>query len=744
MKLRKVSALILSTSMIFTGIAPTLHAEESGTPQSDSSEEQKRENNQVANEDSVSLEQLIERVKEIFPKYKSAKEEYFRLEFNHRFPGERDYSERYNLVYYDRSQKNPSHISFEFVGEELELNRYYYHPRNESDALFPPKVSEEEAEKLAKEFLKKVDLKGEYELNEQNNSYYFSYNRPLTEPIEYRFSFNKLKDGIPIQNQSISVTVLGNGEITQYRGPRYMGEVDYESTSNLMSKSELLSELKAQINVELQYLIHRDYNTREETAYLTYRETPMIRGLSAKNGQYYVNGEYVDELPESEELKQLPKSSKNPNPLTKDEARSLAEELLATDEEGVELRIDGVMEREVDGIEVYDIRYMYHSQNGGHGSSIQINKNTGELQRFSRARSYNPEEEVDVNVSQEEALDLATDYINKFAFSNMEQYVYPRVSDNVNRDDSPEYHFIFQRIKDGILVSGNYIRVDVSKENGKLLHLSIRHTNVEQWPSLDQVVGEEKALEDIKDKLDLELFYVTEEPYDIRDTEEKVLQYKLSYLRDYDSSFYNAVTGDWKNTRPYGQKDEDQTVSHPWAEEELNFLISNQILEIEGPEQFDGDQVVTRGEALEILTKSIDRVYSGPAPEDAEPTPFENIGHDHPLYNIVMESLRRGILDAEQSTFDVDEKMTRENLAFWYVRALELDSVAKMHDIFNYDFSDEQDISKELKGYVVIADSLGLISKDYKGNILPKQEVTYAQLAVSSLRLAKLLASEEY
>ncbi|MBM7571485.1 PepSY1/2 domain-containing protein [Aquibacillus albus] len=757
MEWKKVSILTLSSAIAFGGMAPIANAAESVTTDSESIQFEQGDGTSNSSssveetEASVSIEELVSRIKEIFPeKFGSASEEDFRLEFTPYYPEEEQDIERFRVSYFPRSTNNPTHASFEFVGEDLELSHFYYNPENRSDALFPPKVSEEDAAKLAAAFIEEVNPSGSYELNEDANRYYHNRNLPLTEPIEYRFTFDKLKDGIPVQSQTASVTVLGNGEITQFNGPRQSGDEEYEAATGLLSKDVVLNQLKEDLAIELQYMIRLNYETRERTAYLTYREIPAVQGISAKDGKYKMNGEYVDEFSEEVEIKMLTADKKSADPITKDEAKELAKKLLETDEEGTTLHIEGVMEREnPDGTEVYEIRYMYRTGNSGHGSSIEIKKDTGELLRFSASRNYNPNEEVDENVSMEEAVEIAVDYIESYAYTNMDEYAYPITSNNVIYGRSDRHYFSFPRVKDGLIVAGDSINVGISKEDGSLVSLNVNRSEVDEWPAVEDAVSKETALEAIKGNIDLKLYYVDERRNGKTDTETQTLQYKLNYLRDdnREPSFYNAVSGEWESSDPYGRQEspnEDIHISHPWAEEELNFMINNNIITVEDPETFNGDKILTKGEALEILSKSLTRIYQSPYAENREESPFTNIDSEHPLYDVIVRSVETGILSTDEGTFGVDENLTRENLSYWYIRALGLDAVAKRHEIFNYNFNDVNQISGKYRGYVVLAESLGLLTKNDENNFRPQNKITYAQIAIANLRLAKLITSEDF
>jgi hypothetical protein len=83
----------------------------------------------------------------------------------------------------------------------------------------------------------------------------------------------------------------------------------------------------------------------------------------------------------------------------------------------------------------------------------------------------------------------------------------------------------------------------------------------------------------------------------------------------------------------------------------------------------------------------------------------------------------------------IPEKLTREQLAVWYVRTLGLETAVKNHSIYKLHFSDAYNIQKEFTGYIALADSLQLLSAE-DNRFKPKGEVTYADIAVSIFDLA--------
>ena len=101
--------------------------------------------------------------------------------------------------------------------------------------------------------------------------------------------------------------------------------------------------------------------------------------------------------------------------------------------------------------------------------------------------------------------------------------------------------------------------------------------------------------------------------------------------------------------------------------------------------------------------------------------------------------LKLGIIKADSKNFDVDSPITREELSVWMIRVLGLDQAAKDSSIFKLGFTDADKIQSANAGYVAMANSMGLVKAE-ENRFNPNREVTYAELAVSTIRLAHAIA----
>lgn len=344
-------------------------------------------------------------------------------------------------------------------------------------------------------------------------------------------------------------------------------------------------------------------------------------------------------------------------------------------------------------------------------------------------------EDIEVKVSYDEGLKLAVQTIEKYARSKMHLYAYPLTKIQL---DNPEiYQFSFPRVENGIPFTKDNISVGVSSETGKLVNFYINFTDIKEWPTTDKVVDKEVAKKAYLNELDVNLYYVNY--YQFGNPNQFNLIYETA-VQSYDK-FYNAVTGEWQSYNPKGfdkpDQKEKEKISHPWAEKELNYMYKAGILKIEDIESFNADNPVTKGQALEVIMRSITRFWDGEYyGEEEKKATFENIDVTHPLYTIAERAADMGVLDRQEKRFDYKDALTREELAYWYVRALRLDDAAKHSDIYQLAYDDVNSMDAKYKGYIALASAFGLLQGD-NGSFNPKKEVTTAELVVATFRLAE-------
>lgn len=689
-------------------------------------------------ENVVEKQQLIDKLKELFPgtfDFLSASD--FQMGSGYRYGGEEEDVIRYSLDFH-KEMGNGKFVygNAEFVGEDLHIEQFNYQPADVSDALFPGKITKEDAEEIALELMERFPDGSAYQLSDEWFPYYG--NQTLTEPVRYHFTFNRLHNGIPVSDQSLQITVLANGVVSDFYKSYSTGQnVSYDATDSIIDEEAAAGKIKDNLSLQLHYQINQ-MEPNSQKVELVYSPLPLVYGVHALSGDWKTATGFSGEVPAPADITMLAEEPLEPRQegISLTEARSFAEEILAIDSDEVKLVIHNVehVEDSYRGREVINVNYMYEYRNGGHGTNLELDPQTGEIIGYYNIkpevlREIGQEPHQGRALSEEEALKKAVEYVKEYAPSHLHHYAYP-VRENIYTYDN-EHIFMFPRIENGLEVAGDQLYITVSK-SGELVNLDVNFQEIDQWPAVEEAISEEEATELFNEALQVSLSYVRDYNAD--------QHYHLLYVPAFSDSgfaYMDAVTGQWVT----GEERVLPEITHPWAEEELKHLLQAGILVVDDPENFNADEKITKGKALEITMKSLTYIYDS-YPVDGNRTPsFDNIGPDHPLFQVVEQAVNYGVLDTDEKEFALDEPLTREELAVWYIRALGLEAAGKHDEIYQLGFADANLVTEKYRGYVALANALELLTAS-QNQFRPQEETTYAQLAVSSFRLAKEAAEQ--
>ncbi|MFC5603326.1 YcdB/YcdC domain-containing protein [Sporosarcina koreensis] len=695
---------------------------------------------QVAATDTlITKEELIKKFRKLFPnRFDFLTNSDFQVSSSHIFP--EDATVRHDLYFNKTINGKRVYGNIGFVGEELDVEYFSYQPPNVTDALFPAKVSKEEARKIADEFMKKFLDGKDYQLETDTYNYYPQ--QILTEPVRYSFSFARTKNQVSIADQRMEVSVLGNGEVVSfYKMFSQSASSTFDDVKQVKDKGEMLKKVKENLSVDLNYQINYDYQTGNRSVELVYKPTAKLQGVEASTGNWMSAKGYSKDFPGKTKIEPItakPLPAKQGG-ITVEEAKKIAEKFLAIDSDKITLRIESIQEMEnYNGQAVIYVQYMYQHANGGSGSSLEINKNTGEIIQYYNMVDYllseigeNPKKEN--TITQEKALTQAVKYAKEWIPSYLHNYAMP-IEEPYFDERMGSYQFVFPRIVNGIVVNGDQINVGIAAD-GSLYSLSVNYQKIENWPSSDARISEKEAKTIFEKALSLKLTYL-KHGENIKEN-----HYDLVYLPVFNEepfTYVNAATGEWNNL--FGIKNSIK-VSHPWAEEELNYLINAKMINVKDVKNFDGNAAISKGEALKVLMNSLTYFYYGGyyfGQEEMNQT-FDNIDPKHPLYQEIERAVEAGILKTNSKSFDVDAPVTREELSVWMIRVLGLEQAAKNSSIFKLGFADAGKVKSANAGYVALANSMGLVKAE-QNRFNPSREVSYAELAVSTIRLAHAIA----
>ena len=677
----------------------------------------------------VTKKDLINRMKELFPtEFSDVAEKDFYMNTGYSYPG--DSTVRYELSFSKQVKNNYIYGSLIFAGEDLQLEHFYYQPPESKDAFFPPKVSEQEAQAIADSFIKRFDQASGYTLV-PNDHIYAQQN--LTQPIYYTFTYRKAQNDIPIADKFMEVTVQGDGQLTSfYNSGTQQGKSTYDDVSKKKEEKAIQAEVQKAIEAQLFYMITPNYRTGGAEVQLAYRpDNQHVSGVHALSGDWVTMDGRVASLPKGNKITPISAQvlpPKQPD-ITEAQAEQLALEFLQTGMPGVTLTIESIQEMtNYTGKQVYMIQYMYEYEGDRMGTSLSIDKETGEIIEYydiqSHMEAQQEKEQEEGALSRQEAMQRAVDYVKQWAPSYANEYAMP-VADAYYTEHDGSYHFTFPRLINGLLVEGDQIHASIGA-GGELMSLSIASYDDLKWPAVSEVISKEEATKQLKDNVSLQLQY--ENVKNIGDAG----HYSLIYRPMFKESSYaviDAKTGNWLSGM---EKVEYPTIEHPTAAEELNHLIQTGVLEVDG--DFNPDAAITKGEALTVLMKALTYAYDY-YPEEMESNFFENISTDDKLYPLLRAAVAIGILDESDKALKADAKLSREEVAKWAVRMLKLEAAAKHGDIYQLGYTDAAKVAPDKKGYVALVYAMGLLKAE-NNQAQPQKELTYAELAKMTVLLA--------
>ncbi|GLC90229.1 YcdB/YcdC domain-containing protein [Lysinibacillus piscis] len=735
MKFKNLGIVLASAALTVGAFTPTLQASANGK---DTSE---RIEIALTDESKVTKSTLIKQLRALFPeKFDFLTDDDFYTGRGHYYTD--DKTIRYELGFNKSVDGKEAHGNFTFKGDKLELENFYYRPLAGEEAIYPLKYSEEDAKKATQDFLKKVLKIDNFKLRENKEFWEYNYygGRLLSEPQTYSFIYDVTQNGVPIADQMIAFSVLANGEVVSMnRNIEPMQKATFDDTSKKKEVTEILPAVQDNMAVELRYMLDYDFKTDERIVRLVYAPAIGFNGVQALTGQWKTPNGFVSQVPKAKTIEKLSKESLAPRKsnMTLAEVEALAKAFLKVGEEhkDVEFQIDMIDERENEnGNTIYSVSYSYTYGNGTTSTSFEIDKATGEIVHFyDLRREFTKSGNVASPISKEAALAKAIEYLKEWSPSKLSNYAKP-INEVTYDKYSQQYQFAFPRVMNGIIVEGDDLMVSVGAD-GAIYSMYGNTQKIDSWPAVNKVIEAEKAKELYRETLKLQLQY---EKQDTKDNQ----HYDLVYVSTFNGSLENridAVTGEWL----VDMDKEKPVISHPTAADELNYLLNRNILEVKDVSKFNADANVTKGEALKILLNAVGYGYYGANDEQSKPT-FSNVDKNHPLYKVVEQAVKMKLLSpAEQ--FAVDAPLTRQELAVWYIRVLNLENAAKHSDIYKLNFADASTVDPAYTGYVALAGALGLMDAP-QNNFNATGSITYADLAVSILRLAnsKYLENSDY
>lgn len=170
-----------------------------------------------------------------------------------------------------------------------------------------------------------------------------------------------------------------------------------------------------------------------------------------------------------------------------------------------------------------------------------------------------------------------------------------------------------------------------------------------------------------------------------------------------------------------------------WAVEAITELKEKNVVSGDGEGFFQPNNNVTREEFIKMLVTALD--IQG----DYSPMPFTDVAYDAWYAQYVSAALDKNIVNGiSQTRFGIGEQISRQDMAVFIIRALQVKGIETQIDEDTPDFSDSDDISEYAVESVLMLRGMGIVSGSGDNRFEPLRSSTKAEAAKVIYNLIKL------
>lgn len=618
----------------------------------------------------------------------------------------------------------------------------YFNPQSQGKL---PKLNKQDAQKVAENFIKKVNPKifPELKLNENNE-------QNLMNPT-YNFSFLRYVNNIPFRANNVSVDVNRQEGYVQSYYRNWSDNLKFPDPDKAISLEEAQKEYKEKLGLSLLY----NYRVEDEKiiTYLVYQPKYDNFYIDAFTGEKVKlqNDDYFPRMAGG--LGAVQKSMKN-DKLTPQEQNAVDEVAnILTREDAEKIarnnQLFGLTERfKISNAGLYKnwlpsknliwtLDFLNKEDKDNKNVSVRIDAKTGEIISFyiSIPRDSN----ASAKFSKEEAKTSAARFLNEFYSEkfknavfdeNFEQFLPP--IEKLGQKEMPKaYNFRYLRKVNGVTFIGNFINVGFDAVSGKVTSLDLQWFDT-NFDSLDKVIPIEKAYDKLFYDIGYELQYRTEYNSEVYMKYEPVIEnqntkpeVKLVYApKPQKPLLIDAFKGIILNYGGTPYKDNEiikyTDIENSFAKNEINFL-SQYGITLDG-KKFRPTYKITQKEFLYLIAKS---------QNSYEQYILKNTKDIERLYsNLIRDEI------VKQTEKSPNASISKEDAVKFIIRAMKYDKIAELKNILICNFEDTGSINPNLAGYVALAKGLGIVQGE-DGKFNPKSNVTREQAAVMIYNLLK-------
>ena len=683
------------------------------------------------------------------------------------------YPGRYTWIIYWNSTDQKKGVYLQSVidantGKVLSLRKNEYDNTKTQSSI--PAITYENAKKSAESFLGKIfpDKVKETKLsiNVENSYYYKGYI-----PLNYSFNYQRTVNGIGFEGNYVNIEVDGiTGKVIGFE-LNWIDDLKLPATGTTISKAKAEELFKKNLSLEMNYITYRSkysVNGQEPTTKLTYNMSGLSSfALDAASGEtvnysYGTNTKILTKDTTEQDREELYKAAVVPAPLAKEMSKEEAEAAIKT------------KLKELFG-EEYQVQYINYSENtnGKEGSgssswsasfskningsmidagSMSIDALTGGILHF---YSYDSDMKDGSNftpkLSWEEAyykaLKAATKYFpDKIKNIDMKQtHITSLQATGDTSYSERQYYFSFPRTVNGIKYLDNNISISVDAKTGSLNHMSAYWTNNITFVSASGAMSVTDAQNKLLTQYKPELIYIMLPKDNTLNTKNYTVKliYRLSSSDASPAATYtDAFTGKYLDYSGEEiiklNKNFFTAIKGNKFETQLTILAYQGIIDTN---TFNMSKQITRMDLIKMLVDA--KGYRPYVLAESAALKYSNIARSDANYSYLQMAVYYGFLENKEGVINLNEKITREEMAKSLVILLGYGDLAKATSIFKVNAKDSSKTDKNYVGYVAIAEGLGILKVE-NNNIRPKDVSTSLELAIGIYQVLGNLRSSIY
>ncbi|MGN7469900.1 YcdB/YcdC domain-containing protein [Brevibacillus sp. SAFN-007a] len=619
------------------------------------------------------------------------------------------------------------------------------------------KISKEQAEKAATEFLKRVTTEDERARLSKANEYPYPHSYMFFDGRREFVTFTRVENEIPFLENGFQFTVDHNGEVTSFSREWYEGKLpDVASVIDSAEAEKKWAEQAAPT------LLFSDMSTlgraqRPSSFQLVYKfEAADPQFVDARTGQMLNAYGAATSAKSMEPLGNTHAKAVEEKPLiSKEEAQQIAEQYIkklpgSYRSEGSN---GGGTSSGPDGIEVRSWSFRFTLQgNGSREEEREITINDrGELQEYKanemagfRASEQKWEKAIAWEQAEASALKLVcTLYADRLGDIYLVKQSPSKEALQRMQERGLPYEITFGWLQDGIPLEHVQLTVEVNPETGEAELLRNRDVlPLVKTASKDIVdVAAAKKTEQQQKTLRLTYFQPQEEAFPVPpQRREPTLVYR--YVGD--QGIVLAGTGEWLSFAEVQEQQKPNDIEGHPQQAAIEFALRMNWLSAEDGKLLP-DKAVTRGELVQLigrLTNQVEFRYFRSTFDDEEQKPysFADVDSKHPYYAAIQKGLQYGLIPKTGQTFAPDRTATRADAADLVARLLGYGDVLEKPEFFTVPY---QDVPKKQVPAVALATAHGLLKGKSKASFAPEGTISRGDIAELMQAIYELKKTEQ-